>query len=400
MNSSVDTAPEQTINFDNTAVAFGHESDKKLKKAHWLFSMMNSRLLVNVSTRLASLSLKLHLPVKGLIKKTIFEQFCGGETLEETAATARLLAESNISVILDYGVEAKDSEAEYDHAKHEFLKVIDYAATQHNIPFISIKVTAFASFDLLEKITARQRLNKEEKDAFEKVRQRVNAICQKGAESGIGILIDAEESWIQQPVDDLAMEMMAKYNHEKAVVFNTVQLYRKDGLQLLSGFYKKAQDNKFLLGVKLVRGAYMEKERSRAEDRNFSSPIQPDKAATDEDYNEAIHFCMDHLDNIAFFIASHNEFSNELGALLLAKKGLPMDHPHVHFAQLYGMGDHISFNLAKAGCRVSKYLPYGPVSDVMPYLIRRAQENTSISGQMSRELKLIEKEISRRKHIK
>jgi proline dehydrogenase len=403
-----------TISFDNTAIAFAHKSNKELKESHFLFSMMGKPWLVQIGTRLAPWSIKAGLPVKGLIRKTIFKQFVGGETLTETATVAKKLAESNVQVILDYGVEGMEGESAFDHARDEFIRVIEYAATQPNIPFMSIKVTGFARFGLLERIdalmkdskegslildynNALQRLSVEELNEWHKVYERTKRICEAAMRKGIGVLIDAEETWIQDPVDALVTLMMDTYNKEIVLVYNTIQLYRHDRLAFLKESFKIAEDRQFLLGAKLVRGAYMEKERRRAAERGYASPIQPNKEASDNDYNEAVRFCIDHIDRIGLIVASHNENSNLLTVKLLREKGLPLNHPHVHFSQLYGMSDNITYNLAKVGCSVSKYLPFGPIQDVIPYLMRRAQENTSVGGQTGRELGLIQKELKRRK---
>lgn len=386
-----------TLSFDNTEAAFAYLSDKELKKVHFIFSMMHYGWLVKIGSAIAPWILKTRLPVKGVIRRTIFKQFCGGENLQEAAQTAQRLAKFKVGVILDYGVEAAEGEENYDQSVIEFKKAIEYAAQQANIPFISLKVTGFSRFTLLEKLHAQKSLSDEEQQEFERVRQRIHQICKHAYEKGIGVLIDAEESWIQQPVDDLADEMMTTFNIEKGVIYNTFQLYRHDRLDFLRKSFNKSEQNNYILGAKLVRGAYMEKERKRAEEMNYSSPIHKDKNSTDKDYNEAVSFCLDHTKRIAVFIGTHNEESSMLGARLLQDKGIPHDHPHIHFAQLYGMSDNITFNLAQGGYPASKYLPYGPVKDVMPYLIRRAQENSSISGQIGRELSLVNEEIKRRR---
>ncbi|HEU4633469.1 MAG TPA: proline dehydrogenase family protein [Flavisolibacter sp.] len=402
------------ISFDNTEIAFAHDSDKELKRAHWLFTMMGKPWLVKLGTQLTPWSLKMGLPVKGLIRKTIFEHFVGGETLEETIPVAQHMAKYNVQAILDYGVEGKEGEANYDHARDEFIRVINFAATQPNVPFMSVKVTGMARFGLLEKLDglmhaadsdtlikkyneALQQLASEELNEWQKVIHRVRRICEVASKANVGFLVDAEESWIQDPVDALTMLMMDEFNKEKLVIYNTIQLYRHDRLKFLIQCYEAARERDFLLAVKLVRGAYMEKERARAAEKGYPSPIQPDKEATDRDYNEAVRFCANHLDKIGVIVASHNEYSNLLMTQLLDEKGLPHNHPHVHFSQLYGMSDNITYNLAEAGCSVSKYLPFGPIKDVIPYLMRRAQENTSVGGQTSRELSLIEKELKRRR---
>ena len=403
------TQQPKDISFDNTEYAFAYKNDAELRKARFLFWSMGIDWLVKLGTRLTPLAMRWRLPVNGVIRNTIFQQFVGGETLQETAKVADRLERFGVKVILDYGVEGKEGESNFDHARDEFIKVIDYASTQANIPFISIKVTGFARFSLLEKLNelnSRQQsleginnvsaLSPAEQEEWQRVEARMDAIIQDASQRNIGVLVDAEESWIQEPVDSLTMEMMEKYNRQKAVVFNTIQLYRHDRLAFLKDSFSEAAKKGFLLGVKLVRGAYMEKERARAAEKNYASPIQPDKAAADRDYNLAIEFCIDHLDKISVIVASHNEHSNLYTTQLMQQRNIPPDHAHVHFSQLYGMSDNITFNLAKAGCSVSKYLPFGPIRDVIPYLMRRAQENSSVSGQTGRELGLINKELQRR----
>ena len=392
-----------SLSFENTEIAFAHLSDQDLKSARFLFKTMSYPWLVQMGSRLTPFIMKTGLPVHGLIKKTIFKQFVGGETLEETAQVGKTLSQFGVKVILDYGVEGKEGEAAFDIATEEFLRVIEYAATQNNIPFISIKVTGLARFGLLQTLNEAPRLrsgihdNEVEKDEWEAVRARMYSICEVAAEKNIGVLIDAEESWIQDPVDRLCIEMMQAFNKEKAVVYNTIQLYRHDRLAFLKMSHEICKQQGIILGVKLVRGAYMEKERERAAANGYESPIQPDKAATDRDFDAAVDFCLAHLENISVVIASHNEKSNMLAAATMDAKGISKQHPHVHFSQLYGMSDPITFNMAKEGFEVSKYLPFGPIRDVIPYLMRRAQENSSVSGQTGRELSLLTREIARRK---
>ncbi|MFZ6024935.1 MAG: proline dehydrogenase family protein [Bacteroidota bacterium] len=391
------------ISFDNTENAFAYKSDKELKSAKFLFSTMDYPWFVQLGTRLTPFIMKTGLPVHGIIRKTIFKQFVGGETLEETAGVGSTLGKYGVQVILDYGVEGKESEESFDHATEEFIRVINYAATQSNIPFISIKVTGLARFALLQTLNDAPRLrsgihdHEMEVDEWDRVRERMYTICETAAEKGVGVLIDAEESWIQDPIDRLTMEMMELFNKEKVVVYNTIQLYRHDRLHFLKLSHQIAQQKGFLLGVKLVRGAYMEKERARAKEMGYPSPIQPDKEASDRDYDQAVRYTIDHIDQVSVIVASHNESSNLLAAQLLDQKGLAHNHQHIHFSQLFGMSDNITFNLAKEGFSVSKYLPFGPIRDVIPYLMRRAQENSSVSGQTGRELALIKKELERRK---
>ncbi len=373
---------------------------------------MGKPWIVKLGIRLAPWSVKMGLPVKGIIRKTIFAQFVGGETLQQTTMVAKNLGNYKVKVILDYAVEGKEGENNFEHTCEEFIRVINYAATQPNIPFMSVKVTGFARFSLLEKLDtmmnaeegtlmkrhlkAIDKLNDSEKEEWHGIRNRMMRVCETAAEKKRGVLIDAEDSWIQDPVDALTILMMDMFNKERPVVYNTTQHYRTDRLQFLKDSYAASVERKFILGAKLVRGAYMEKERKRAAEKGYPSPIMPDKESSDKDFNESVKFCIDHIDNIALIVASHNEFSNLYTTQLMQQKGMPLNHPHVHFSQLYGMSDNITFNLAHAGCSVSKYLPFGPIKDVVPYLMRRAQENSSVGGQTGRELGLIKKELERR----
>ncbi|MFT4092255.1 MAG: proline dehydrogenase family protein [Niabella sp.] len=402
------------ISFNNTEFAFQYKSNKELKDARTLFGMMGNSLLVKLGTRLTPWAIKAKLPVKGLIRNTIFKQFAGGETLEQTADVARVLGKYNVDVILDYGVEGGEGgDAEYDQAATEFIKVIDYAATQPNIPFMSVKVTGLTRFALLEKLdslmTKRQgslikkylgaleELSIGEREEWHKVRLRMMRVCETAAEKNIGMLVDAEETWIQDPVDALVMLMMDSFNKEKVVIYNTIQHYRHDRLQFLKDAVDAAKERNFILGVKLVRGAYMEKERKRAQELGYASPIQPDKTSTDQDFDAGVNLCINNLDKVSLLVASHNENSNLQAVKKLQQLNIPLNHQNISFSQLYGMSDNITFNLAKTGCNVSKYLPFGPIEDVIPYLMRRAQENTSVKGQTGRELGLIQKELKRRR---
>lgn len=391
------------LSFDNTKVAFAYKNDKELKSGRFLFSTMNYPMFSALGVRLTPFLMKTGLPINGIIRNTIFKQFVGGETLEQTADVAGRLDEYHVKVILDYGVEGKEGEANFEEATQQFIKVIDYAASQKNIPFISVKITGIARFGLLENLNEAPRLrsgihdNEAEKEEWANVKDRMYRICEEAFHKGIGVLIDAEESWIQDPIDRLTMEMMEVFNKEKAIVYNTIQLYRHDRLAFTKLSHRIAKEQGFILGLKLVRGAYMEKERARAAQKGYPSPIQKDKSFTDGDYNEAVEYCINNIDSIAAIVATHNEYSNLHAAELMDSKGIPHEHPHVHFSQLYGMSDNITFNLAKAGYSVSKYVPFGPIRDVIPYLMRRAQENSSINGQTNRELVLINKELKRRK---
>ena len=391
------------LSLNNTQNAFAYKSNTDLNKAKWLFTVIQNPWIVSLGTRFTPILMKSGLPINGIIRNTIFNQFVGGETLDESARVTKMLGSYGVQVILDYGVEAKEGDASFDEVTEQFIKAVEFAATQNNVPFISVKLTGLSSMHLLERLNEAPRLRSGIHDsetddaAWNRLKERMHVICEVAATNNIGILIDAEETWIQDPIDRMAIELMGVYNKEKVVVYNTYQLYRSDRLHFLKISHKIAAEGNFILGAKLVRGAYMEKERARAASMGYPSPIQVDKAATDADFDAGVEFCLEHLDNIALIVASHNEASNLKCAQMMQDKGLPNNHPRIHFSQLYGMSDHISFNMASEGYQVSKYLPFGPLQDVIPYLMRRAQENSSVNGQTNRELLLIRQEIARRK---
>ena len=387
------------ISFENTAVAFSYKSDADLQKANFIFSLVNHTWISSMATELIKFAFKAGLPIEGIIKKTAFEHFCGGESIEKSEGVIQLLAQYHVGTILDYSVEGEKSEAGFDLTMEEILRTLEKARHAKSIPFCVFKVTGLASGDVLEKINRKEKLTETESAAFERIRNRVHKICEKAHSFGVPVLIDAEETWIQDPIDQLADEMMAKYNREKAIVFNTYQMYRTSSLNNLYHDYQDAMNGHYFLGAKLVRGAYMEKERERAEKLNYPSPIHPDKQATDKAFNDALEFCIAHIDKVYVMCGSHNEYSNALLTQRMAEKQIASKNPHIWFAQLFGMSDNISFNLAKADYNVVKYVPYGPVKAVMPYLLRRAAENTSVVGQSSRELKLIRAELKRRKAL-
>lgn len=383
--------------FNDTSVAFSAKTSAQLRKAHLLFATMSKPWMVNAGKLMTKLGFFLHLPIKGIIKNTIYAQFCGGETIADSEETIKELAEFNIGTILDYSVEGADTEEGFEDTLNEILKTIDRSANDAAIPFSVFKVTGLAVTRVLEKVQQKIQLTSEEKESFEATKQRVDAICKKAYESNVRVFIDAEESWIQDCIDAMAYEMMQKYNREKTIVYNTYQLYRSDMLTNLEGAYQVAEEEGYWLGAKLVRGAYMEKEADRAEEKGYKNPIQPNKEATDRDFNEALKFCVENKERIAFCAGSHNQYSNYYLTELMEQHGLQNNDERVYFAQLYGMSDNISFNLANKGYNVAKYVPYGPVKSVMPYLFRRAEENTSIAGQTGREFSLIKEELKRRK---
>ena len=388
---------EDLISFDDTKVAFASKSDADLNRAHMLFKMISYNWLVKISPPLVDFALWAHLPIDGIIKKTIFAHFCGGENIEKCQETILKLAQYNIGTILDYSVEGKESEKDFDDGLAQTLATVHRAKGDKNIPFSVFKPTGFARFALLEKKNSGLELNASEKEEFARFVARIEKICQTGHDLGVPIFVDAEETWIQDVIDDVVRDMMKKYNKERVVVHNTIQMYRTDRLAFLKESVAHARQNNYMLGMKIVRGAYMEKERERAAKMNYADPIQPDKAATDRDYNASMKVCIDNIEMMSVCCGSHNEQSSQLLVHLMKEKNLANNHPHIWFSQLYGMSDHISYNLAKQGYNVCKYVPYGPLTGVLPYLIRRAQENTSVAGQTGRELSLIITEKRRRK---
>lgn len=387
----------KNLSFDNTEIAFRNKSNAELNKAYWLFKLISINSLTQIGPPLTNFAFKIGLPIKSIIKSTIFSHFCGGETIAECEGTIRQLANGNVGSILDYSVEGAEEEQVFDHTCQEIVNTIKRAKGDKRVPITVFKVTGIGRFGLLEKLDARQKLTAAEEAEFAKVMERATRICQAAYDAGVPVMIDAEESWIQETIDDIAIKMMRKYNREKLIVYNTYQLYRHDKLASLKADFSLAQTDQFILGAKLVRGAYMEKERKRAAEMGYPSPINASKEATDAEYNGAVRFCMDNVETIGFVAGTHNEDSCKLLAGLLDEKGIAHDHPHVYFSQLLGMSDNLSFNLADSKYNVAKYVPYGPVKAVLPYLFRRAQENTSIAGQMGRELSLIVKEKKRRK---
>ncbi|XOV68830.1 MAG: proline dehydrogenase family protein [Fluviicola sp.] len=386
------------VRFDNTEVAFRKNSDSDLRRAYWLFRLIGSPGLVKFGKWMTNIALKIRLPLRWIIKPTIFRQFCGGESIQECIAVSERLASRNVKTILDYSVEGKTEIGDLDATMEEIIQTIRRGKDNPDIPFAVFKVTGISTFDLLEKANGgEEALNEVEKAAFGRVKERIEAICTEAHNANVPIFIDAEESWIQDTIDRLAYEMSTKFNKEKAIVYNTLQMYRHDRLAFLKEEIERAKKEQFYLGVKLVRGAYMEKERNRAEEKGYPSPIQINKEATDKDFNAALETVVEEIDRVSFCAGTHNEDSSLYLAELMQKHGIQNDDPRAYFAQLLGMSNHISFNLSHEEFMVAKYVPYGPIREVLPYLIRRAEENTSVAGQTSRELSLIIKERKRRK---
>jgi proline dehydrogenase len=385
-----------TVSFENTEIAFQSKSNRELRQAYYLFKLIGNPSFVSLGKFATNFALRLHIPIGWAIRNNIFKQFCGGENIAECARATKVLDQFHIGTILDYSVEGKESEKDFDHTCEETLQTILTAKGNPHIPFCVFKVTGLARFALLEKVNAREKLEQAEITEWQKVHDRVDKICALAESTGTPVFIDAEDSWIQDAIDDLADEMMEKYNDRKAIVYNTLQMYRHDRLAFLKKSSEKARNKGYFLGLKLVRGAYMEKERARAAEKGYPDPIQPDKLSCDRDFDASVDYCIEHLDRIAICAGTHNEQSSLRLAQMMDQKGIQRKDTRVFFAQLFGMSDHISFNLANAGYNVAKYVPYGPIREVLPYLIRRAQENTSVKGQTGRELSLILKEMKRR----
>lgn len=383
--------------FDNTQVAFSLKSDAELKRAYFLFNMIGSQSLVKIGTAVTNFALKAHLPVEGIIRATVFDHFCGGVTEVDCLKVVDKLYTKGVSSVLDYSVEGKEEEAQFDAALAMTLKTIEFAKEREAIPFAVFKPTGFGRIDLYEKLGEKANLAKAEQDEWDRVVTRFDSACKAAFEKDVMLLIDAEESWMQDAADAIVTDMMRKYNKQKAIIFNTLQMYRWDRLDYLKQLHEQAKAEGFHIGMKLVRGAYMEKENARALEKGLKSPICVSKEATDINYDAAVLYMVEHLDQMAIFAGTHNEESSYKLMQLLDEKGIAKDDKRIFFGQLLGMSDNISFNLAANHYNVAKYLPFGPVRDVMPYLIRRAQENTSVAGQTSRELTLIKKEKARRK---
>lgn len=399
MNASIES---ENISFENTATAFSAQSNQKLRKTFWLFAAMNQPWLVKLGTTILKLAFRLRVPlIPVLVKKTLFEHFCGGESIIDSQKTIDALDAYAIGTILDYSVEGEKTEEGFEKTTQEIIRTIEKAKQESNkIPFSVFKVTGVAPFYLLEKVQAKAKLSETEKKSWENVKNRVLRICQKASDYQVRLFIDAEESWIQESIDDLTYEMMQKFNRKEVIVYNTYQLYLKASLGNLKQALNRAEKEGYYLGAKLVRGAYMEKERERAEEKNEPDPVQANKQDTDKDFDEAVLFCLDNYPNIAICAGTHNEESNLMLIKQMQERNIDPSNTLVYFAQLFGMSDHISFNLAQAGYNVAKYVPYGPVASVMPYLFRRAEENTSVAGQSSREFKLVKAEFQRRRKKK
>lgn len=386
--------------FNDTQVAFALKTDTELERAYFLFKMIDNEPLVRIGTAVTNFALKAHLPVESLIRVTVFDHFCGGTTEVDCLSVVDKMFTKGVSSVLDYSVEGKEEEEQFDAALQMTLKTIEFAKERKAIPFAVFKPTGLGRFNLYEKIGEKQPLTLEEQNEWNRVVARFDLICKTAHDKDVALLIDAEESWMQDAADELVTDMMRKYNKKKAIVFNTLQLYRCDRLDYLKKLHNQAKVEGFYIGMKIVRGAYMEKENSRAEEIGYPTPICESKEATDINYDLTMEYMMDNLDIMSIFAGTHNESSSYKLIEMMESRGISKNDNRIWFGQLYGMSDNISYNLAKYGFNVAKYLPFGPVRDVMPYLIRRAEENTSVAGQTSRELNLLKTERQRRKHSK
>ncbi|MEZ4722687.1 MAG: proline dehydrogenase family protein [Flavobacteriales bacterium] len=387
------------VSFDDTSKAFAHLSDGDLSFNYWIFRLMNNPSLTSLSTSMAELATKLKLPVSWAAKPTIFRVFCGGETIDESLEVVKKLGANNVGAILDYSVEGQDSESEFAKTEKEIIRIISLAKGNLHIPVSCIKISGIAANKLLEKMSSQSDLSDAERMQLSSLHQRFERICSACYEAGVPIYVDAEESWLQPAIDRLVETMMAKFNKERAIVFQTIQMFRHDRLAYYQNLIEKARRDGFKVGMKIVRGAYLDKENKRAEEKGYPTPIQPNKVATDRDYNAALKLSVDNIDWVEVCAGTHNEYSCKYLAWLMKERGLQNNHPHIYFSQLFGMSDYMSFNLAASGYNVSKYLPYGPVKFTLPYLIRRAKENTAIAGQMGKEFSMILKEKKRRAAI-
>lgn len=384
------------MDFNNTKIAFAKMSDKDLRRSYWLFKIIGWNWLIKAGPAMLKIFMPLWFPIP-IIKATIFKQFCGGESINDCEPTIKKLSVQNVKTILDYSVEGIEEEQTFDENVKEALAAIKKSKNNPDIPFTVFKITGFGRFDLLEKINSKKSLHEAEQKEFNRIEKRIDTLCEAGFKVGIPIFIDAEETWIQNTIDELALIMMQRYNTKKAIIYNTAQLYRSDRLSYIKELNAIAEKEKFFIGLKLVRGAYIEKERARAEKMGYKDPMQKTKIDTDRDFNLALKYCIENINRVSFCCGSHNEESSLYLTELMKQKNINPDDDRIYFAQLLGMSDHISMNMSQAKYNVAKYVPYGPVKDVTPYLIRRAQENTSVKGQTGRELALILKEQARRK---
>ncbi len=383
--------------FEDTSTAFALKTDSELERAYFLFKMIANEPLVRIGTAMTNFAIKAKLPVEGLIRATVFDHFCGGVNEEDCLPVVDKMYGRGVCSVLDYSVEGKEGDDPFDDALEKILKILDFVKEKDAIPFAVFKPTGFGRFALYQKIGEGKELSKAESQEWQRVIARFDKVCAKAHDLDVSLLIDGEESWMQDAADQVVEDLMRKYNKKKTIVFNTLQMYRWDRLDYLKQLHQRAIADGFKIGMKVVRGAYMEKENGRAEELGYPTPICASKIATDENFDTAVKYMLGHLDNISLFAGTHNEESSYHLMELMKDAAIANKDPRVWFGQLFGMSDHISFNLANQGYNVAKYLPFGPVRDVMPYLIRRAEENTSVAGQTTRELGLLKKEKKRRK---
>ena len=384
--------------FDNTQIAFADKTDSQLKKAFWMFKAIEQPMITNFGITALNFTVKNNFPfVTDIVKQTLFEQFCGGETREESMKVVKQMFKHHVGSIFDYAIEGKAEEKVFDDTCAEIQQNIKFAEGNPAIPFVVFKPTGFGRIEIYEEVGKKVELTTSQKEEWARVIKRYEDVCQMAFDRKVVLMIDAEDSWMQDATDDLVNEMMLKFNKEKAIIWNTIQMYRTGRMEYLAKDLERAKEQNYFLGYKFVRGAYMEKERARAAAMNYPDPIQPTKQASDDNFNAAIDFVLNNLDKVSGFFGTHNEKSTELVMDKMKAMGLSNEHPQIHFGQLYGMSDNITYYLGAEKYNVCKYLPYGPVKDVVPYLTRRAQENTSVAGQTGRELVLIQKELDRLK---
>lgn len=383
--------------FDNTEVAFRLKTDSELERAHFLFKMISREPLVRIGTAVTKFAINAKLPVEGLIRSTVFDHFCGGISEEDSMPTVDKLFDAGVYSVLDYSVEGKEEESQFDATTAKVIELTEFAQNKDAMPFSVFKPTGFGRFEVFQKLTEKEPLTAEEEKQWQNIVDRYDIVSRIAHSHNIRVLIDAEHSWMQDSADLLCEQMSEKYNKETPIVFNTLQLYRHDRFDYLKKEHKKAKEGGYKLGFKIVRGAYLEVENDRAKEKGYPTPICASKQATDDNFDEVMTYLLENLEDISVFIGTHNEESTYLAMELMEKLGIDKKDDRVWFGQLYGMSDHITFNLAELGYNVAKYIPFGPVRDVMPYLIRRAEENTSVAGQTSRELTLLQIEKKRRK---
>ena len=387
------------VNLNNNTNAFNDKSNTDLNRAWLLFLTISNPTISKILTNLLQIAISLKLPINYLVKISIFKQFCGGETITESKKTIDKLWKSKIGSILDYSAEGKQNDSDFKSVYDQGIKILNESENKNYIPFVVFKLTGLINFEILEKKNKNILLDQSEEKTYNIFLKRLEQICDKAKEINTPVFIDAEESWIQNAVDEIVLNLMKKYNHENVLIFNTIQMYRNDRVDYLNKIIDIGNKEKFKIGLKIVRGAYHEKEIDRAKKYNYNIPVHLKKEDTDKDFNKALEICVQNIDRISICSGTHNIKSSEYLIKLMKENGIKSNDKRIYSSQLLGMSDNISYNLAKANYNVCKYVPYGPIKEVIPYLIRRAEENRSISGQMSRELSNIIKEKKRRREI-